>query len=141
MNLFAKSRSRSLCSLILLLVMVPQIALADYALYTDEREQAGVDNEMKPGSGRKNVGIAFMVFGGSVAIVGAAVKFGKDIEGPKYEEDNYNTFNYAMMIGGSALFAIGTILLISGFEASIVTDSAYFDCDRDVTRVGIQLPF
>ena len=141
MNLFTKSRSRSLCSLILLFVLVPQLALADFVVLTDSEEQADADNEMKPGSGRKKVGISFMAFGGSVAILGAAVKFGEDIEGPRYDEDSYNTFNYAMMIGGRALFVIGTILLISGFEASIATNSAYFDCDRDVTRVGVQLSF
>lgn len=127
--------------MILLLVMVPQLALADFVVLKDGEEHVAADNEMKPGSSRKKVGISFMVFGGSVAILGAAVKFGEDIEGPAYKEDNYNTFNYAMMIGGSALFVLGTILLISGHEASIVTNSAYFDCDRDVTRVGVQLSF
>jgi hypothetical protein len=130
-----------LCSIILLLVLVPQIAMADYLASSDRQERAGAVSETKPGTERKKFGMAFRVFGGSMGILGAAVKFGKDVEGPGYEEDGYNGANYAMMIGGSAIFVLGTTLLISGFEASRVADSAYLDCDRDVTRLGIQLRF
>jgi hypothetical protein len=141
MGLFSGTRPRVLCSIVLLLAMAPQIAAADCAALWDEREQAGAAGGADPGSARKRIGVAFMVFGGSATAVGAAVKFGEDVEGPGYKEDEYNTFNYAMMIGGAAMFALGTILLISGYEASRVMDSAYIDCDRDVTRVGVRFSF
>jgi hypothetical protein len=48
---------------------------------------------------------------------------------------------YAMMIGGAAMFALGTVLLIREYEASRAMNSTYIDCDRDVTRVGLQLAF
>jgi hypothetical protein len=141
LHLFNASRLGISVSVILLLVFVPQIALAEYAVFGDEMKRADVDGEMKPGSSHKKIGISFMIFGGSVAAVGAGVKFGEDVEGPDYKEDEYNTFNYAMMIGGAAVFVLGTVFLISRYEASRVRDRAYIDCDREVTRVGVGFSF
>ena len=50
LNLFTRSRSRILCSLILLLVMAPQIALADYIVLKDSyvrREACAVETAVK----------------------------------------------------------------------------------------------